>query len=144
MAQTSTGPQPSINVPQKGLITDVSPEFQPEGSYRFMLNGVHESKEGDKGVKSNELGNELCTESIPDGYQIFGHSVVGDITVLFLSSTSNGIIAKLEGCTYTELFSNPNLRFTKQVDTTSRVKNGCDEIVYFTEEGKPPRFINIL
>lgn len=143
MAQTSASQQPSINIPSKGLITDVSPEFQPEGSYRYMLNGVHESKEGDKGLKTNELGNELCTDSIPEGYTIFGHEVVGEVTVLFLSSTSNGIIAKLEGCTYTELFSWPSLRFTKQVDTTSRVKNGCDEIVYFTEEGKPPRYINL-
>lgn len=143
MAQTSATQQPSFNLPSKGLITDVSPEFQPEGSYRFMLNGVHESKEGDKGLKTNELGNELCTSSIPTDYTIFGHEVVGEITVLFLSSISNGIIAKLEGCTYTELYSDPLLKFTKQVDTTSRVKNGCDEIVYFTEEGQPPRFINL-
>ena len=44
----------------KGINTDVSPETQPEGTYRWALNAVAESEEGNIGFLTNEEGNYTC------------------------------------------------------------------------------------
>jgi len=46
-----------IQVNNKILYTDTSPEFQPEGTSRYRLNAIPESNLGEQGNFSNELGN---------------------------------------------------------------------------------------
>jgi hypothetical protein len=50
----------TTNTLNKGLSQDIHPKFQPEGSYRYALNAVLETNDGNIGAISNELGNTYC------------------------------------------------------------------------------------
>lgn len=53
----------SSNTFVKGLNQDVHPKHQLEGTYRFGLNGVVESTEGELPAVSNELGTVYCADN---------------------------------------------------------------------------------
>lgn len=44
----------------KGLNLDSPNKLQPDGTYRFALNAILETIEGDYGSISNERGVEFC------------------------------------------------------------------------------------
>ena len=67
MAEEEQGNQQSQSLkssvtssPGKGMYRDTSPEVQPERTYRFALNAMNESQEGDQGFLINEQGNYEC------------------------------------------------------------------------------------
>ena len=53
---------------QKGLFSDSPPNLQPEGTYRWALNAINESNEGDIGFLINEVGNYECAEIDTSAY----------------------------------------------------------------------------
>lgn len=65
----------------KGLNQDTHPKFQPEGTYRFALNAMLETEEGDLATISNEKGNTLY-EVIPEGKVIIGHTLTDNDDVV--------------------------------------------------------------
>lgn len=44
----------------KGINQDIHPKYQQEGTYRYALNAVLETAQGDQPSISNELGNIYC------------------------------------------------------------------------------------
>ena len=46
----------------KRLNLDSPNKLQPDGTYRFALNAILETKEGDYGSLSNERGSETCLD----------------------------------------------------------------------------------
>ena len=58
--------QNSVNI-LGGLNTDSSLVNQPQGTTRFVMTGVDETKEGDLGFISNEESNQQCYE-LPLGH----------------------------------------------------------------------------
>lgn len=140
--------QDSINVIRKGLFTDTSKEQQPKGTYPFALNAIDESSEGDMLSLSNENSNFNCAD-IPDSYNLIGSSYLENNTnILFFvdEDTNNSIIATLDKtCKFTELVVSSCLGFSlsNQIESTFRIKNGCERIVYFVDHLNPDRFINL-
>ena len=67
----------------KGLNTDFSPINQPKSTYRFALNALLESSEGDFMQLSNENGNKLSF-SLKEGFLCIGTVYIDDDeTVIF-------------------------------------------------------------
>lgn len=133
----------------KGLFTDTNEEFQPEGTYRFMLNGVLESKLGEKGSVINELGTDLCFDintDYPD-YSLIGACLLSDNrVVLFLTNNTVSIIGiQNTNCEFEELIVSECLGFVdyKPIDCIFKLHNGCDYYLYFTDNFNKYRSINI-
>ena len=67
----------------KGLNTDYSSINQPKGTYKYALNAILESNEGDMFQLSNEEANTLVA-SLKDGYKIIGTVYIGDDETVIL------------------------------------------------------------
>ncbi len=130
--------------PQKGLVQDVHPINQPDGTYRFALNAVHISEQGEQGFLSIEKGNTACYE-IPDGYYVIGSvPMINNKVILFLVSDDNEhseIGIGDANCIYTTVINSDCLGFTKeeQIQGTFSIVNGCETMVYF----KSPKILAI-
>lgn len=147
-AQTDKETPTNIVAPRRGLFTDVSPELQIPGTYRFALNALDDSNEGDIVSISNEPSNSICTD-IPKSYALLGSVYMEDSTnmVFFLDTdTENSIIATVDkNCKYTEHVVSNCLGFDERypIEGIYRIKNGCERIVYFVDHNNPDRFINL-
>lgn len=122
--------------PQKGMVQDVHPNVQPDGTYRFALNAVSITTEGEQGFLGNEEGNSACY-TIPEGYYIIGHiPLVDNKVVLFLVNDDNTLSEIGIGdnfCNYTTVINSDCLGFTKeeQIQGTYSIVNGCETVIYF-------------
>jgi hypothetical protein len=135
----------------KGLFTDTNEEFQPEGTYRYMLNGILESINGDKGSITNELGNQECF-TLPEIYIYNNYILIGaclltdNRIVLFLTNDSNSIIGiQNTDCTFDVLIDTACLNFdsSKPIDCLFKLHNGCDYYIYFTDNLNKYKSINL-
>lgn len=143
--------QSTSNQLSAGLNTDTHPKFQPNGTYRFALNATIETREGDYGTLSNEIGNVTCLE-LPYGTKIIGHATTeNEEIVLFLFHKSSisplheiGIYNPLT-CTYITIGRGNCLNFSDQhqINAFVRIRNGCERVVYFTDNYNPYRVANL-
>lgn len=142
-----------IQVNNKILYTDTSPEFQPEGTSRFRLNAVPETNLGEQGNFSNELGN-LAKIQLPNQGNIpniiIGHiPILEDKTILFSvrADNSNSEIGIYNEKTevYTTLINADclNFKITNQIRGIFRIREGCNTNIYFTDFTNPWRVIDI-
>lgn len=138
-----------IQVNNKILYTDTSPEFQPEGTSRYRLNAIPESNLGEQGNFSNELGN-ISKIVLPNNNLIIGHIPILDNKTIIFSvreDNSNSEIGlyneKFE--TYITLINANCLSFkiTNQVRGEFKVREGCNTNIYFTDNTNPWRAIDI-
>lgn len=127
---------------------DVHPKFQDEQSYRYALNAVLETSTGNTGALSNELGNVLC-ETLPEDTVILGHCLTDtEDIILFLYSPDAehriGIYNPIS-CSYTDIAIGPCLNFQldKQINALFRIRNGCERVIYFTDNSNEYRVANI-
>lgn len=144
MAQTREIKNPQK--PVKGLLRDYNPINQPPNTYRFSLNSLLESKEGDFSSLISEEGNSL-SDQITEGYVINGSILINDnFTVIF---STNGIKSEIgifnSQDQYSVLISSSCLNFSDQYPIIGRYKihNGCERIIYFTDNYNPIRSINL-
>lgn len=125
------------NTPQKGMVQDVNPAFQPDGTYRFALNTVNITDSGEQGFVGIEPGNTACYD-LPNDYYVIGSiPLVDNKAVLFLVSSDNERSEIGVGdnfCNYTTIINSTCLGFTKenQIQGTHSIVNGCETVVYFT------------
>ena len=126
----------------KGLIQDTQEVNQPEGSWRYLRNGVDNMKIGNL---STELGNREYA-ALPTGKQILcAHLIDEGRKIVFLSGDPDeiGIIDSVG--VYTALRIDSDMDFNR--GTTFDVDywvNYCGEtIVYYTDNYNHPRFINV-
>lgn len=137
-----------LNKPFKGLYTDSTPNNQPEGTYPFALNAVHESNEGEGDMVSNEMGNIGCAQ-LPSGYIPIGSVYVGDGNTVIFSVSPTGIISEIgindKDCNYDTLVNCTELGFRvdNQIDATYRLRRGCERTIYFVDGHNKPRLFNI-
>ena len=147
--------QVEISQPQQGMHTDTSAHAQPSGTYRFALNGVNESKDGNLGFITNELGNTECI-TIPEDYTLIGSVYLSDDEIIVFLAPINidppviplttGIIGKITNkCTYTDILRSTCLNFDTRhpIEVTHRIRNGCENVIYFTDNHNPIREINL-
>jgi hypothetical protein len=133
----------------RGINTDLHPKFQEEGTYRFALNAVLETKNGEIPSISNEESNNVCATSFPSGKKVIGHALTetDDVIVFLYDRNGNHEIGKYSGttCKYETLVIGNCLNFSQNhpINAIYRVRNGCDGHVYFTDNYNDYRVINI-
>lgn len=151
----------SLEQPSKGLYTDVAPINQPQGTYRYALNTVNESNEGDMGTLSNELSNKLYAV-LPKGYIPIGSVYIGDGELCIFSTNGTnseiGILSEKMSFDNEDVSNNYvtvvndtdskskdkfNFRIDKQIQAVYRLRRGCDKMVYWTDNHNEPRSINL-
>lgn len=143
----------SVNIPG-GLNTDSSLVNQPEGTTRFVLTGVNETKEGDYGFIANEESNQECYDLtvdglLPSGYIPIGKCYIGEENNAIFLAHSNGdsaIIIVDKECNSSVAVSDHDqleklgFKVTQQIDATFRLRRGCERVIYWVDP-KPRIFI---
>lgn len=153
-----------------GLQTDVSEVNQPQGTQRYVLNGIRETVNKDINTLSNDYSNEqLNTSDVPlnnttnqRDYLLGSIYLNDDEFVLFIltyvleEGEVTNQISKL--CLFNSvtktmqlLISDENseeedkLHFNEhhQIQGIYRLRRGCDRTIYFTDNFNAPRTINI-
>ena len=138
----------------KGLFQDSSPQDQPKNSYRFGLNGIMETDQGDNNFGSNEESNEAVTE-LPNGYTPVGKVYAGKNRIIIFSVSKDDLTSEI-GIFHTdsnEYITHVNddlsteedkLGFSikHQIQATYRLRKGCEDTVYWTDDNKRPKYYN--
>lgn len=137
--------EPTQQIPGIRMFTDVDPINQPENTYRFALNAVMESAEGDLYSLPTEGGNSLCVE-LERNEEIIGAKYLGDdkYILMITDDTTSKIVLQKE-CQATVLIEEECLGFKKEwpINIISRTIRGCDTVIYFTDKNNPYRSVNI-
>lgn len=130
----------------KGLITDSGPNNQPSGTWRYALNLVNETKNGDKGYVANELGNTNCL-NLGNYIPIGNIPITNNESVLFLATNdgSNSKIALQSDCTLTTIVETSCLNFNVNHPITGlfKIARGCNRVIYFRDSFNSDRTIDI-
>lgn len=126
------------------LFRDSHPSEQPDNTYRYALNAIAETRDGDLSLISTERGFSSCVDLPldPVGYVYLGN----DDVLLFLTDDTNHEIGLLDrNCNYTTLFVDSCLNFNRKylVQATYRLRLGCQRTIYFTDGVNPVRVIDI-
>ena len=128
----------------KGINLSADPSMQPVGSYRFALNAINKTENGDPSLVSSEEGNEFCA-NIGEGQYVIGSDYLSNNEIAIFSTNNKGVdqIGTLKNCKY-ELYLKGDLGFEigHQIDSTSRIRNGCDRLVYFVDGKNNLRYFN--
>tara|TARA_Y100001938_G_scaffold151107_1_gene246114 strand:+ start:7919 stop:14458 length:6540 start_codon:yes stop_codon:yes gene_type:complete len=142
----------------KGINKDMPPGGQPEGTYRFALNAVNEDQLGNYGFLMNEAGNYQCIDMRDGSWQPIGSIYLEDDSIIVFLAPSDisllgfgtgvgygRIIRVYKDCKHEVLLTSDCLNFKvqHQVQGEFRVRNGCEHVLYFTDNFNPPRSINI-
>jgi len=123
------------------LSLDTSLVSQPQGTTRFVLNGVNETNEGDLGNRSNEESNEICY-ALPIGFSPIGELYIGaENTLIFLvSNTGNSALGIADrNCNFTIIVDDTNqidkfgFSIENQISATFRLRRGCEVVVYWVD-----------
>lgn len=143
----------SINSFIKGMNKDLDNLSRTKDSYYDAKNFVNVDKEGLLFNLTNERGTInketfTSTERPGDVYNIIGHYILNDETIVFGVSSDNlhseiGVFDKDD--IYTTILNNDELNFSieHQVDAEARVFYNGNRVVYFTDNYNPIRVINL-
>jgi hypothetical protein len=137
----------------KGLDFDTHEMLQGKEALAFLLNGDVTGFEnsGNSAFVQNALSNELC-HKFPPGYTYLGSARMdkGQFTLFFkvlrADQTYSSEIGLFDGntCAYMVKVNDPCLNLENRITATFKTLSGCDKRrVYWVEEGKPIRFIDI-
>lgn len=131
--------QTSVVRPYKGLHDDNSPIDQPEGTYRYALNAINQTPQGDRNTLSFEqatvaVSNTLAG-SIVVGVCYIGnnmnlvayHNSLNNLDTLVIFNIDNSITKVIENTTAL------NLQANKQLDMTYRVRKNNHRYVYWVD-----------
>lgn len=135
----------NTNRPHKGMLQDNNPVDQPKESYRYALNAVNETNDGNRTLLNNEKSNELCW-SLPAGYLPIGQVyTIDNEVVIFSTDGIDSEIGIVRNCIYESIISSQCFNFTVQyqIDAIYRLRNGCERVIYFTDGYNPVRQINL-
>jgi hypothetical protein len=132
-----------------GMNQDSNPVYQPKGTTRFALNTTIDDRNAEQGQITSDEGNELCvnfnSESLI-GYSVIGsHRLSDNSKLLFLTDNTHNVIGIQSECNFEILINSDCLNFktTKRISVLSRVINGCERVIYFTDTYNSYRSINI-
>jgi hypothetical protein len=131
------------------IMTDTSPNNQPDNTTRFVLNGVYNSDEGDIGFISNEVGYSKL-EDIPEGYNLVGNIPLLDgEVILFLApinpTSPSRIVRHNKNGNLEDIIVSTGLNFTthKYIKGKWRLLNLCETVIYFVDGTNPDKAINL-
>jgi len=136
----------------KGMNQDVHPKYQPEGTYRFALNSVLETQDGEFPGISNELGNVICATDFPTQKKVIGHVQADNEEIILFLFDSTAVLPAHEigifnpiKCSYTTVAIGNCLNFSDKypVNALFKIRNGCERVVYFTDGFNKYRVFNL-
>jgi hypothetical protein len=131
-----------------GMSTDTGPLNQVPNSYRFALNMMLESKEGDYASLTNEEGNEICFQ-LESNEKLIGTILINNNDTVLFIATEDSSVSKIsiinDKCELTNLITASCLNFNKSypIHGTFRIINGCERKIYFTDNFNQVRSINL-
>ena len=155
----------TIQKPVVGLNTDVSPLNQPKGTYRFALNAVNESSNGDKNTITTEEGTTTFDslsinvnpayydENIKD-FIIIGKIYIDDNEHAVFGITNHqtgnnsSFVGKMGVKTGIDIFlydaDNSIFKFDikHQITGEYRLRNGCEKTIYWVDGINDVKTIN--
>lgn len=124
---------------------DIDPKFLEPGDYTFALNSILTSDEETGLNNMTEPGNEVCI-TLPTGGRQIGDLLLDDGSILIFATDNNtSYIYRQTDCELETLIESTCLQFktTHFIDSFFRVINGCERVIYFTDQLNPYRSINI-
>ena len=131
------------------IMTDTSPNNQPDNTTRFVLNGVYNSDEGDIGFISNEVGYSKL-EDIPEGYNLVGNIPLLDGEVILFLAPINPtspfrIVRHNKNGNLEDIIVSTGLNFTthRYIKGKWRLLNLCETVIYFVDGTNPDKAINL-
>jgi hypothetical protein len=136
-----------------GLDFDTHESLFGKGSHAFLLNGDTTGFEnaGNSSFVQNVLSNELCFK-IPQGYELLCAAKLNksQFTLFFKVTRPDDTLSSEIGlfdadtCAYVAKVNDPCLGLSSAIKATYKTLSGCDSRrVYWVEDGKPIRFIDI-
>lgn len=137
-----------VQRPSKGLHTDSSPVDQPQGTYRYALNGVDESHTGDQGFITTE-GSSKKVNSYPNGSYPIGDVYMSEgNSLVFLTNPSTqrdyiGILDKDDSFNVIVETSVLGFNIKHQIDATYRIRRANERFVYWVDGNGDAKNINL-
>lgn len=126
-----------------GMDLDTSNYNIEETDYRYALNM---SFDKNIGTIINSNGTDVCV-NLPSTYRILGHVLIDNDYILFIKSGTSSLIVKYypDSCNYTVLLNEDCLDFKEGYPVSCLYKqhNGCEDLVYFTDNRNEYRVINL-
>ena len=151
-----------INRFMEGMNQDFNPINQPPNSFRYALNFVPMSKDGNITSITNENGTVLMNVTFPTGFKVIGYSVLyNEIIVILVDSTGHsqvGIISQTGSTTaYIAIAPQPIVKtdpiptnnielgfnINYPVDCVSRKLINGHRILYYTDNNRPFGIIDL-
>ncbi len=118
-----------------GMFSDYTPEVQPKGTYRSLINGFR----NEAGEIINESGSSII---ISIGKKVIGSTVLGEELILFSYPYEIGVLSSED--IYTTSFNDEVLQFADgQIDPQARVDFQGHRLVYYTDQVNRPRVIDL-
>jgi hypothetical protein len=137
--------EPSINTPQKGLVTDLHENYMSKELWSYARNAQTNSHNGQLQFLQNEPSNFKCAD-VP--YKVLGFvKILNFKWVIFSSDDVNseiGIFSEVD-CTYDTLINDKALNFSTSYPVMGASKENfdCTETVYWTDIVNPRRYLNL-
>lgn len=139
-----------VAVPAKGINSDVPAFSQPEGTYRYALNAVIESLDGNVGTLHNEQSNKVLASFLPSNYSILGQCKVSKNEVFLISINTTQANIRFDLLTsagkLTTIYSGSNflsLKTANPLEMKFRLRRGNERVVYFVDGINVPRTLNL-
>ena len=75
----------NTNRPYKGMAQDNNPVDQPKESYRYALNAVNETNDGNRNLLNNEKSNDKCWE-LPNKFYPIGscYTINNEVLIILI------------------------------------------------------------
>ena len=141
------GPSGKYNMFSRGMVQDSSENRQPEETYRYGLNGVKGTLEGDRTSRANEPGSKECW-AMPEGFfQLASVYISSGFTAVLAVNpvTGESLIGKgFQDCRFEEVVRSNCLNFdiAHQIQAIGRIRIGCEDAIYWTDDLNEVRQFN--
>lgn len=139
------GTNPNVGFFRETLNKESAHIGYPNESPLFALNANVEGFRGNAFRYQTEQGNEMCF-NLPEGYIPIGKIYIEDNTLaVFSTDNTNSEIGLVKDCQYETLINAECLYFSTEypVSGQSRIRKGCDRIIYWRDSYNSDRWLNI-
>lgn len=136
----------NVQRPFKGMVTDMSPSDQPKETYRYALNAVNKTEEGNSNFLAMEKAIEACV-NFPEGSRALASIyMVDDLLAIFLVDNDGySYIGTLNKLNVFNLYIKTkilNLSDNYPISGTFRIRRNSTKIIYWGDGHNKPRLFN--
>jgi len=120
-----------------GMTSSSDPVSIQNGMYRSALGLVDHPSSNNEPFSSREHGTKLCLET--EGFKIKGGVYANNnVVYAILSDKKEFKIARINAdCSTDYLVESDCIKIQEFVDVIHRIRNGCENVLYFTDGDNP-------